>query len=98
MIPVNEGGTVEDTLVKTAPEAEVETAYQLRVADRCDGCGAQAFMVAHKLVDGGKQIELLFCGHHGREAEPNLVAQGFSIQDETNRINTKPTDPDINNF
>lgn len=99
MIPVNEGGTVENTLVKSAPETSeiVLVAYELRVADRCDRCSAQAFFVAHK-VSGDKQVDLLFCGHHGREAEPALIAQGFSIQNETHRINIKPTDPDADNF
>ncbi len=91
---------MEDTLVNqdalTATPVEVGL-YELRVADRCDSCGAQAFAVASKKVEG-KQMEVLLCGHHLRESTPSLIAQGFSIQDDTHRINEKPSEPDPNNF
>ena len=59
----------------------------LVVADRCDSCGAQAFMRV-QLRSGG---ELLFCGHHGRENAPALVAAGASVRDDTALINVKPS-------
>lgn len=64
---------------------------ELTLADRCDRCGiaSQAFAVAHK-----GSLELFFCGHHMREYGPALMAQGFIIQDETHRINLKPTNPE----
>ena len=43
-------------------------APELTAADRCDRCGAQAYIRA-RLVSGG---ELLFCAHHGREHLPAL--------------------------
>lgn len=89
---------MEDTLVKNvATTNDSPKVVELRVADRCDACSAQAFMIAHRKING-VDMELLFCGHHGREAEPALIAQGFSIQDETHRINEKPTDPDADHF
>jgi hypothetical protein len=84
---------MEDTLVKQETDSAAPPKFELRIADRCDGCSAQAFMVARKDIEG-KTMELLFCGHHGREAEPQLIAQGFEVQDETNRINSKPTNPE----
>lgn len=43
-------------------------ASQLTAADRCDRCGAQAYLRV-VLTSGG---ELLFCAHHGRKFEPEL--------------------------
>jgi hypothetical protein len=54
----------------------------LTLLDRCDRCGAQAYMRAFK-----DDLSLLFCGHHGKRYFPSLFAQGFLIQDETFRIN-----------
>ena len=54
----------------------------LTAADRCDRCGAQAYVRA-RLTSGG---ELLFCGHHGREHLPKLQHLATQIEDETNRL------------
>ena len=54
----------------------------LTAADRCDRCGAQAY-VRVRLNSGG---ELLFCGHHGREHLPKLQDLATQIEDETNRL------------
>lgn len=59
-----------------------------RYEDRCDVCGAQAFILATHLGSGS---ELVFCGHHGRENIAGLVSQGFAISDETDKINDKPS-------
>jgi hypothetical protein len=92
---------MENTLVATAPTAEsnLEIHYELKMADRCDRCGisSQAFAVAYKTIDG-KQMEILLCGHHLHESEASLVAQGFSIQDDTFKINVRPTEPDPDTF
>lgn len=57
-------------------------ATPLSAADRCDRCGAQAY-VRVSLASGG---ELLFCGHHGREHSEKLREVASDIQDETNRL------------
>lgn len=54
----------------------------LTAADRCDRCGAQAYLRV-ELVSGG---ELLFCAHHAREHEGKLRAVAVNIQDETDRL------------
>ncbi|GAA1973059.1 hypothetical protein GCM10009817_11600 [Terrabacter lapilli] len=61
-------------------------APELTVADRCDRCGAQAYIRA-RLVSGG---ELLFCAHHGREHLPALKDKALDIRDETDRLNEVP--------
>ena len=50
--------------------------------DRCDRCGAQAY-VRVLLPTGG---ELLFCGHHFRDHEDRLKALDPVIHDETARL------------
>ncbi|HEY0486814.1 MAG TPA: hypothetical protein VGD72_11250 [Mycobacteriales bacterium] len=56
--------------------------------DRCDRCGAQAFVQA-TMASG---LELLFCGHHFSEHEVGLVAQGATVTiDERDTLNEKPS-------
>jgi hypothetical protein len=59
----------------------------LTAADRCDRCGAQAY-VRVTLETGG---ELLFCAHHGREHADKLREVARDIQDETGRLGSTPT-------
>ena len=58
----------------------------LNAADRCDRCGAQAYVRA-ELTSGG---ELLFCAHHAREHEEKLREIAISIHDETNKLAGTP--------
>ena len=50
--------------------------------DRCDRCGAQAYVRA--TLESG--LDLLFCGHHWHENEARLREIGASIQDELARL------------
>lgn len=54
----------------------------LTAADRCDRCGAQAFLRV-ELRSGG---ELLFCGHHAREHGDKLKALAVNVVDETHKL------------
>ena len=54
----------------------------LNAVDRCDRCGAQAYVRA-TLLSGG---ELLFCGHHAKEYAEKLKPVTKQIQDETERL------------
>ena len=56
-------------------------------SDRCDRCGAQAY-VRVELQAGG---ELLFCAHHAREHGPRLREIAAEVQDETDRLSTTPS-------
>jgi len=60
-------------------------APSLSAADRCDRCGAQAYIRA-RLVNGG---ELYFCAHHGRQHLPKLADQASEIHDETDRLTVR---------
>ena len=60
-------------------------APSLTAADRCDRCGAQAYVRA-SLHGGG---ELLFCAHHGREHLPKL-REHADIHDESDRLTETP--------
>lgn len=54
----------------------------LTAADRCDRCGAQAY-VRVLLNSGG---ELLFCAHHMRKHDDSIRKIASDIQDETNKL------------
>ncbi len=54
----------------------------LQVADRCDRCGAQAFVRA--TLRGG--LDLLFCAHHWRDNEDALREQAVQIVDESHKL------------
>jgi len=54
--------------------------------DRCDRCGAQAYVRVVLASSGG---ELLFCGHHARQHEPQLRSKASEWQDETGRLTEK---------
>ena len=57
-------------------------AEPLTAADRCDRCGAQAYLLV-TLPSGG---ELLFCAHHARAHEDRLKQVALKIHDETNKL------------
>jgi hypothetical protein len=50
----------------------------LKAVDRCDRCGAQAY-IRVVLAGGG---DLLFCGHHGRRHESKLRPLAAEWADE----------------
>ena len=54
----------------------------LTAEDRCDRCGAQAYV--RVTLDGGST--LLFCGHHFKEHEDRLRAVAINVQDETGAL------------
>ena len=54
----------------------------LNAVDRCDRCGAQAYVRA-VLLSGG---ELMFCGHHAKEYAAGLKPIVAHIQDETEKL------------
>jgi hypothetical protein len=59
----------------------IETAT-LSAADRCDRCGAQAYV----RVTMASGFELLFCAHHGKEHADKLKQVALKIHDESERI------------
>jgi hypothetical protein len=61
-------------------------ASPLTTADRCDRCGAQAYV--RVTLAGG--AELLFCAHHGRVHADALRRVATDVQDESDRLNDSP--------
>ena len=59
----------------------------LTAADRCDRCGARAY-IRVLLPAGG---ELLFCAHHGRTHASALQAVDADIQDESKALAGTPS-------
>ena len=62
------------------------TASPLTATDRCDRCGAQAYVRA-TLMSGS---DLLFCAHHWHENESALREVAVDIHDETDRLAEVP--------
>ena len=62
--------------------ATAPSAAPLTAVDRCDRCGAQAYLRV-LLQSGG---ELLFCAHHAREHGDKLREVASHVQDETNKL------------
>ena len=60
----------------------VASSAPLTAADRCDRCGAQAYLRV-ELQSGG---ELLFCAHHAREHGDKLKEIAASVTDETHKL------------
>ena len=58
----------------------------LSAIDRCDRCGAQAYLRV-MLAAGG---ELLFCAHHAREHGPKLRKVATEFHDETHKLGDTP--------
>lgn len=60
---------------------ELAGVHQLSGADRCDSCGAQAYI--RVVVNNG---ELLFCAHHGKKYQEKLSSIAQSWHDESARL------------
>ena len=58
------------------------TAVQLTASDRCDRCGAQAYV--RVTLESG---QLFFCAHHGRALTPAMTEIALEILDESDRLN-----------
>jgi hypothetical protein len=61
-------------------------ASPLTATDRCDRCGAQAYV--RTILGSGS--ELLFCNHHWHQNELRLRELDVTVYDETNRLSGVP--------
>ena len=59
---------------------------QTQTADRCDSCGAEAFVWIN-----GINGDLYFCGHHFTKHEAKIREYAFEIVDDREFINAKPS-------
>jgi hypothetical protein len=65
----------------TENELELDSAPQLTALDRCDSCGAQAY-VRVTMSTG----DLYFCAHHGAQFKDKLSASALEWHDESYRL------------
>lgn len=67
--------------IETEQTEDQTQVIELNATDRCDECGAQAY-IRVELASG----ELLFCGHHGNEKREALEPIAISWHDETEKL------------
>lgn len=76
---------IEPSTDVDAEGSSVESeALDLRVSDRCERCGAQAFVIT--MHEAGP---LLWCAHHYNAHEDALGA--LKVLDRRDRLNTSPS-------
>jgi hypothetical protein len=63
------------------------TANPLTATDRCDRCGAQAYV--RVVMSSGS--ELLFCAHHWHQNEDRLREISAAVHDERDRLAAVPS-------
>ena len=74
---------MSDGIVEPVQDDDVLEAYRpLTPGDRCDGCGAQAY-VRVTLEQGS---ELLFCSHHFNEHRDKIMEIAVHVFDLTARL------------
>ena len=66
--------------------AVAPSAAALTAADRCDRCGAQAYL----RVELASGLELLFCAHHAREHGEKLRQVAVTVTDESHKLGDIP--------
>ena len=66
--------------------AVAPSAAALTAADRCDRCGAQAYL----RVELASGLELLFCAHHAREHGEKLRQVAVTVTDESHKLGDVP--------
>jgi hypothetical protein len=69
------------TLEQDRAEAPLAASRAISGLDRCDSCGAQAYVRAVL-----NSSELLFCGHHAKKHEAKLRPLAEAWHDETSRL------------
>jgi len=67
--------------ITTSGANELGTEYELSALDRCDSCGAQAY-VRVTMASG----ELYFCAHHGAKFKEKLSATAINWHDESAKL------------
>jgi hypothetical protein len=67
--------------IATESSSVDELDRSLNALDRCDSCGAQAYIRA--TMNSG---DLLFCAHHGAKYKEKLSATALHWHDESSRL------------
>jgi len=78
----NTATLADDTIAEPLkPVITVTTTPRFTSLDRCDSCGAQAYIGA--TING---TELTFCAHHGHKSEAKLRALATAWHDESAKL------------
>ncbi len=80
MSQISPGSTIDGSVVDGGL-ADPHGAPALTAFDRCDSCGAQAY-VRVTLASG----DLLFCAHHGAKFKEKLSGRALDWHDESSRL------------
>ncbi len=73
-------------MTETVDTQEEVKERQTKTSDRCDACGAEAFVWVN-----GINGDLYFCGHHFNKGEAKIREYAFEIIDDREFINAKPS-------
>jgi hypothetical protein len=65
----------------TENDVELDPTFQLNGLDRCDSCGAQAYVRATMSTG-----DLLFCAHHAAQFKDKLASVVLEWHDESYRL------------
>ena len=72
-------------MTQSAPDTTsvemLDANHQLTASDRCDSCGAQAYI---RVAIGSS--ELLFCAHHCKKYQEKLATIASNWHDESDRL------------
>ncbi|WP_309616192.1 hypothetical protein [Salinibacterium sp.] len=68
-------------MTQITTEINPELDYTLSALDRCDSCGAQAYI--RVTLNSG---DLLFCAHHGNQFKDKLFPTALNWHDESSRL------------
>jgi hypothetical protein len=71
-------------MTQISTDEAIDTAdapYTLTAFDRCDSCGAQAYIKVTMSTG-----ELLFCAHHGAKFKDKLASTALNWHDESARL------------
>jgi hypothetical protein len=61
--------------------------HRLTNIDRCDKCGAQAFVI----TTYSNGYNLFFCKHHANKYAEIIAEKAIDIHDESDKINVSPS-------
>ena len=75
------GNILSQEIIAEATTEAQETSETLTALDRCDVCGAQAY-IRVELASG----DLIFCSHHGNEKKAQLEPVALSWHDESSKL------------
>ena len=84
LVPCVEIANGREIYMQPVEEQNETIGTALTAADRCDVCGAQAYIKV-SLATG----ELLFCAHHGNANKEKLEPLAKGWQDETDKLLAK---------